>query len=294
MNYSKYKFLEKNNFVRYYILDNDILCPCICAYEKSPANKRQVGPWKLQRHVIHFVLSGEGSFSYNDEKVTVRKGDIFAIVPNKTVAYMQNPDNPWTSIWFEFTGTECSRLFKSVGLDENKLVMRVKNFSKFEKLFLDLIQNSANKNDEKGFLVVSKIYEIFGELVEDLPSVQEKDTDNDLIKAITEYIGTNYSYDISPGSIAKQFFISPQYLARIFAKHISTTPSSYIMSVRLNHAAQMLINSNLSISMIAESVGFTNPYYFSSVFKKQYLFSPKRYRIVQRDLKKMEGKTIFY
>ena len=54
----------------------------------------------------------------------------------------------------------------------------------------------------------------------------------------------------------------------------------------------MLINSNLSINIIAESVGFSNPYYFSSVFKKQYLFSPKRYRIVQRDLKKMEGKGL--
>ena len=234
------------------------------------------------------------SFSYNNEKVTITKGDIFAIVPNKTVSYMQNPEKPWTSIWFEVTGTECSRLFKSVGLDENNLVMKVKNFSKFEKLFLDLILNSSNKNDEKGFLVVSKIYEIFGELVEELPVVQEKESDSDLVKSITEYIGANYSYDISPGSIAKQFFISPQYLARIFAKYVGTTPSAYITSIRLNHAAQMLINSNLSINIIAESVGFSNPYYFSSVFKKQYLFSPKRYRIVQRDLKKMEGKTIFY
>lgn len=293
MNYSKYKFLLKNNFVRYYILDNDALNPCICAYEKSPANKRQVGPWKLQRHVVHFVLQGSGSFTYNNETKTVKAGDIFAIVPNKMVSYMQNPEDPWTSIWFELTGSECAKLFNSVGLNENNLILSVNDFAKFEKLFLDLMQLSSNKNDQKGFLVISKIYQIFGELVEEVPILKESDNDNDLILSIIEHINANYSYNISSGSISKQFFISPQYLARIFAKYVGTTPSSYITSVRLKHAAQMLVNSNLPINTISETVGFANPYYFSSVFKKQYLFSPKRYRIVQRDLKKMEGKTIF-
>ena len=74
---------------------------------------------------------------------------------------------------------------------------------------------------------------------------------------------------------------------------MGTTPSTYITTIRLKHAAQMLVNTTLPINAIAEAVGFSNPYYFSSVFKKEYLFSPKRYRIVQHDLKMMEGKTIF-
>jgi AraC-like DNA-binding protein len=56
----------------------------------------------------------------------------------------------------------------------------------------------------------------------------------------------------------------------------------------------MLVNTTLPINAIAEAVGFSNPYYFSLVFKKAYLFSPKRYRIVQHDLQMMEGKTIYY
>lgn len=284
MNYSNYKFLTKNNFVKYYIIDNDVLCPLVCAYEKSPPNKRQVGPWKLQRYVVHFILSGEGFYFYNNQKTTIKKGDIFAIIPNKTVAYIQNPENPWVSIWFEFTGSECMPLFKSVGLNEHNLVRSVKNFDVFQTLFLDLIQNSVDNKDPNGYITIGKIYEIFGKLQEENSFDNDKQTNEDLIKNIMNYIHLNYSYDISSNSIAKYFFISPQYLARIFNKRIGMSPTAYITSIRLKHAAQMLTNTNLSINSISEAVGFSNPYYFSSLFKKSYLYSPKRYRTIQKDL----------
>lgn len=295
MDQSKYKFLTKKSYVRYYTLDNDFLCPLVCAYEKSPVNKKQVGPWQLQRYVVHYILSGEGFYFYNHQKITIKKGNIFAIVPNKTVAYMQNPENPWVSIWFEFSGSECMNLFKSVGLNENNLVYTVQNQELFEELFLDLMHNSINNKDSNGYITLSKIYEIFGKWKEENSFNENKKIKDDLFNNIVDYIHLNYSYDISSSSIAKLFFISPQYLAKIFNKHIGMPPATYISTVRLKHAAQMLINTNLPIKSISESVGFSNPYYFSSVFKKTYLYSPKRYRIVLNDLKEInEDRTVFY
>ena len=60
------------------------------------------------------------------------------------------------------------------------------------------------------------------------------------------------------------------------------TPSAYLTSVRLSKAAEMLSNGNFTVSSISESVGFSNPYYFSEVFKKKYLVPPARYRAMQR------------
>lgn len=282
MDYSIYKFLEKNNFVRYYTLDNDALCPMVCAYEYSEPTKRTVGPWKLQHYVVHFIISGEGFVYYDNKKTVAKKGDIFAIMPNRTLSYMQNPENPWKSIWVEFTGSECHHLFESVGIDENNLILPVRDFEKFERLFLDLLQSASDNDDPEGYLTIGKIYSIFGMLKEELPQKIDLPYNDDIIRSAIDYINTNYCYKISPGEIAKSLFVSPQYLARLFKKNLGVSPSEYITSVRLKHAAQMLTNTNLRINAISEAVGFASPYYFSVTFKKGYMFCPKIYREAHR------------
>jgi signal transduction histidine kinase/DNA-binding response OmpR family regulator/streptogramin lyase len=58
------------------------------------------------------------------------------------------------------------------------------------------------------------------------------------------------------------------------------TPNDFIMLMRLNKAAVLLINNTGNISEIAYSVGFTDPFYFSRCFKKQYGQTPTEYKKV--------------
>ena len=181
------------------------------------------------------------------------------------------------------SGSDCALLFEQSGLGDGVFIRKVSDYGKFATLFLDAMDECKIKEDPYGFFLMGNVYRIFAELAEEFGNQNDREPSNSqLVERIIDYVDKNYGNDISPGKIAKNFFISPQYLARLFQREIRMTPSAYLTSVRLSKAAEMLSNGNFTVSSISESVGFSNPYYFSEVFKKKYLVPPARYRAMQR------------
>ena len=64
----------------------------------------------------------------------------------------------------------------------------------------------------------------------------------------------------------------------MFSRETKTTFVEYMTSKRMEHAKDMLLNTNEKSQVIAEKVGYKDPHYFSYIFKKTYGFSPKEYR----------------
>ena len=68
--------------------------------------------------------------------------------------------------------------------------------------------------------------------------------------------------------------------ATLYRKVVAATglsPARYIQTVRLNMAARMLENSDMSVTDIAIATGFSSIVHFSSSFRKKYGMSPTRY-----------------
>lgn len=104
------------------------------------------------------------------------------------------------------------------------------------------------------------------------------DTKNANLKEIIKYINENYSSDISVQSISKDFFLNPNYLSQLFKRELNITFTEFLTKVRLNHAKDLLGNSNLSIGEIAESIGYRDYFYFIKLFKKNTSQTPGQYR----------------
>lgn len=95
---------------------------------------------------------------------------------------------------------------------------------------------------------------------------------------VKKYIEQNYQKPIDLNLIADHFSFSPSYLTKIFVKYTNITPSKYIMNYRINIAKQLLRDSSLTINMVANMVGYTDPFHFSKTFKQVVGSSPANYR----------------
>ena len=71
---------------------------------------------------------------------------------------------------------------------------------------------------------------------------------------------------------------SKAHLSRSFKKYYNETIMDFLTDLRLNYAANLIKNSNLSITNIVYECGYNNPGYFFSKFKEKYGVSPKKYR----------------
>lgn len=95
---------------------------------------------------------------------------------------------------------------------------------------------------------------------------------------IKTFIVDNYNKQIDLQALAYDFSYSPAYLTKIFKKYSDTTPVHFLTEIRINMAAQLLINTDIPISAIGERVGYPNQFYFSRIFKQHMNMSPMVYR----------------
>lgn len=95
---------------------------------------------------------------------------------------------------------------------------------------------------------------------------------------IKEYILLHYNQHITLDTIADNCHGSPYHLHRVFKKNTGLTPLDYLTQVRLDHAKQLLISTNLACSNIGKKIGFSNAAYFSTLFKKKFKQTPNSFR----------------
>ena len=96
-------------------------------------------------------------------------------------------------------------------------------------------------------------------------------------KAIT-FCNEHYQEKISLERLADMTGLNKSYFSQLFHKETGMPFGDYLESVRIRNAQRLLRNLNLSMSDIAEIVGFANQNYFTKVFKKQTGLVPSQYR----------------
>ena len=95
---------------------------------------------------------------------------------------------------------------------------------------------------------------------------------------IKEYIKENYRQEISLADIASNVGYTKNYLCRLFRENANITINDYLNNVRIHHAVDLLLTTDMDISEISKASGYTNIYHFIKTFKKLTKISPGSYR----------------
>lgn len=111
------------------------------------------------------------------------------------------------------------------------------------------------------------------------PEMSAEETIEELVVKVKGYIDDCFDREeLSLEEITSQVHLSANYVSTLFKRYSGMNISDYIIKVRMEHAARFLADTNFKIYEIAEQIGYTNPQYFSVLFKKYYKMTPKEYR----------------
>lgn len=147
----------------------------------------------------------------------------------------------------------------------------------FERMFRSLLEVWQQKHPGYYFEAVSRFYHLIYEL--DRIIAPESSSDYEKIRAATEYLHANFTDpDLDVQTLCRKAFMSDTYFRRLFRKYYETTPLKYLNALRIDQARILLRDLDCSVAEAANQSGFSDPKYFSTVFRKLTGVSPSEYR----------------
>lgn len=98
------------------------------------------------------------------------------------------------------------------------------------------------------------------------------------IHEVQVFLAQNLSHEVDLNTIAAQASLSPYYFTRQFTAMIGMPPYRYLITLRIQRAAQLLRESDLTVTQILHRVGFHSPSHFTTTFRRHMGMSPTAYR----------------
>lgn len=157
----------------------------------------------------------------------------------------------------------------------------LKSCINLQKLFSDYMSNIEIMKNVMNIKTNDALLNFINNLVDEIDKInknsRQKGVENSFNR-IKNFIENNYTNSLlSLDDVANELGYSVSYTSAILKKN-NTSFTKYLTSVRLEKAKILLANPDNKLLMIANEVGYEDPYYFSHCFKKYTGISPLEYR----------------
>lgn len=282
-------YFETQNYrcIEYRQVLSDDLYMKLCGLEQCFSGK-SFGPTYRDGYHLHAVLSGKGTLKIDGKEYNVHAGQLFVTVPDHETWYQADLEDPWYYCWITFDGNKAKTYLECAGFVDDVYVL---DCTIDESQFLAVLKQMLERphlNLTSDLYRMGLVYQFLSLAVESYDkNNQGKNKNNDLtpddyVDYAIKYIQGNYT-NAKINNVAKYIGVNRTYLATVFKKRMCMSPQEYLMQVRMNKGAELLITTDFPINVIAPNVGYENPLTFSKMFKRKYGLSPENYRKKNRE-----------
>lgn len=259
-------------------LNNDLYI-CHFGYHKVSANGKY-GPSKRGYYLFHFIKKGKGIYRVGGKTFSLCKNQGFLIKPEEETFYCADAKEPWEYEFIAFNGASAETMVNSVAWEDG-YVITPENSNEINKIMNSVVKISNRELNQGGdYRVLANLYLLFAELVKisgHYVHVEQDEKKIILNKAIG-YIREHYEEELGVESIARYVGVHRTNLFRLFKSELNVSVMQYIQNLRMDKAANLLCNTNLSVYEIGCRVGMPDCSYFCKQFKIFFNETPKNFR----------------
>jgi len=231
----------------------------------------------LPEYVMVYLYEGSGTYlDTNEENIELEPGSCLIIPPEIPHIYHPNSANEWSEIFFVFNGAVFDTWQAHGLLPENTehLTLRPIEYwlPKFRKpLFTDKPRSNTLTNCCHLQLLLSDINSYAG-------AIQFPEEDLAWLDRAKALIEANIETNPSLTKLANEMQVSYDTFRKRFQKTCGISPSNYRTQIQISHACKLLLETRISITQIAEQLGFYDVFHLSKRFKQATGFSPQQFR----------------
>lgn len=229
------------------------------------------GPAVRSYVLLHYVASGRGVLERGERRFPVESGQIFVIRPYETTFYQASREQPWHYIWVGFEA--------GIPLPES-LEQDVITLPQAGDLF-SRVPGLSRLPTGREALLCGKIWELLALLegAESPGAGNGQRKPKDYVNMAKTYLETEYMRGVSIGELARRLNLDRSYFSKMFRRETGKSPQQYLTDLRLERAAELLLEHGKAPGEAAASTGYPDVFSFSKMFKRRFGVSPTEYRL---------------
>lgn len=241
---------------------------------------------------LFFVYSGEGQYMVDGCVYQVRQGDM--VICNARVLHGEDPKHrrqmhsyciALTDVQFDslppnhltardtMSVIHCGALSTQIG----EMMRLIYLLSGGKQPLQEVCQHTA-------LAVLGLVRELLSSRARH-EAIQTTASAGALARRIRNYLDIHYSEPLTLQSIGEALGVSEYHVAHVFKAEMGSSPMQYVMKRRMGEAQTLLMDTNRSVADIAEQLGYSSPWNFSTAFGKCVGMSPSQYRQSFQDMR---------
>ena len=254
------------------------------------ASARYGGDWHSVPHThnhleLFFIVGGKGQFLIEDRLYPVDINNLVMINPNVPHTEVSLNAQPLEYIVLGIEGIE---LAASETCDGQFSILDHYESAEISGCLRNILREMELKNP--GYEDICQAYmeiliiRLMRTTSLAVPTEPQTVSTNRQCAAVRRYIDLHFKEALTLEQLADEGHMNKFYLSHAFKKEYGISPINYMISKRIEESKYLLAETDLSMSQIAQLLGFSSLSYFSQVFRRTQGVSPKEYRQSQRNI----------
>ena len=234
---------------------------------------------------VDMILSGTCIFTMDERTYALQAEDVTAIDCYSPHAF-RGTDCVMVSI--RFSPSQFSRILSHPMQPHffcNSAVQgKNSDFARLRTIIASIVKNNANQSQGYELRNCARIYEMM-DLLHNSFRLEDSNVHYERnyryaqrVREISRLIREHHTENISLSDLAEMVHLSPPYLSRFFNQQFGMNFLTYLTQIRLEHATDLLLTSDMTIEEISAESGFPNSHAFVQAFKKKNDLLPSVYR----------------
>ena len=255
------------------------------------ASARYGGDWHSVPHThnhmeLFFIVGGKGQFLIDDQLYPVDVNTLVMINPNVTHTEVSLNAQPLEYIVLGIDGIELATSNTSNGQFS---ILNHYESMEISSCLRNILREMEQKNP--GYEDVCQAYmeiliiRLMRTTTLAMPAEPQTVSTNRQCAAVRRYIDLHFKESLTLEQLAEEGHMNKFYLSHAFKKEYGLSPINYMISKRIDESKYLLAETDLSMSQIAQLLGFSSLSCFSQVFHRTQGTSPKEYRQQQKGMK---------
>lgn len=244
---------------------------------KVPPGKKCLGVFTPPVSGLIFPLGGQARMFFDGVPYEMEPGKIFHGAPNSAVDKEVVGNRGWNYMVIHY------RVDDSAKLEFPQAFSHYRIDSGYSSRINDLLQQLYNVCITPGNLSALQAQSLFFSILDESLTCagsrsRQSERTRELVEQAVEYMKNHYMEPLTVSTLAGQYGLTSKQFAYLFQKHTGMAPLEYLIEHRVRRAREMLCTTACSIADVSAGVGYSDPYYFSKLFKQRTGFCPTKLR----------------